>query len=71
MTCPACTARRFHTDKERADFHPLAGHGYTKEQGWTHPDAKAAHDRDVETARIKQAELDAQAKQKLKQPLNA
>lgn len=56
--CPACAARRVHTDLERTIYHPLAGHGYTKEQGWTHPTAKAAHDREVVDAQLKQAILD-------------
>lgn len=35
--CPACLAQRIHTDPERAQFHPDAGHGFTKEHGWTKP----------------------------------
>lgn len=34
--CPACCGRRVHTEEEWKD-HPFAGHGYTKEHGWTHP----------------------------------
>lgn len=39
--CPACRQGRFHEGEWRV-FHPYAGHGYTKEQGWTHPDLRAA-----------------------------
>ncbi len=33
--CPACQERRQHTE---ADWrhHPLRGHGYTQETGWTY-----------------------------------
>jgi hypothetical protein len=41
MTCPACKLKRRHSDQEWEEFHPLAGHGYVKEQGWSHPDLKA------------------------------
>lgn len=34
--CAACVAHRCHTPAEWKN-HPLAGHGYTPEQGWTHP----------------------------------
>lgn len=33
--CPACQAKRQHTAGERTEFHPLAGHGYSPESGWT------------------------------------
>ena len=33
--CPACEARRRHTAEERREFHPLSGHGYSREVGWT------------------------------------
>lgn len=35
-TCPACEAKRQHTEAELKTYHPLAGHGYTSESGWTH-----------------------------------
>lgn len=34
-SCPACIAQRCHTDEEWKLLHPGAGHGYTKEGGWT------------------------------------
>lgn len=36
--CPACRHFRLHSDDEQRAFHPMAGHGYAKEVGWTHPD---------------------------------
>lgn len=39
--CPACQKSRLHSDEERKTFHPLAGHGYTRETGWSHPQLKA------------------------------
>lgn len=38
-SCPACQSDRHHTGPEWA-HHPLAGHGFTKEQGWTHQTLK-------------------------------
>lgn len=35
--CGACMGERLHTDAEW-EHHPFAGHGFTKEQGWTHSD---------------------------------
>ena len=40
--CPACEAHRVHSPEEWREFHPLAGHGYTRESGWTHEVLKAA-----------------------------
>ena len=37
-TCPACKVKRIHKPEELFKFHPLAGHGYTREQGPSHPD---------------------------------
>lgn len=51
-TCAACMGERLHTAEEWKN-HPLAGHGYTKESGWSHPDAKLAHDRDAEREAMK------------------
>jgi hypothetical protein len=39
---------RCHTEEEWKN-HPLAGHGFNG-SAWTHPDAKAAHDAEVEAA---------------------
>ena len=39
--CAACMARRCHTDEENRAHHPFSGHGYTKEQGWSHPQLAA------------------------------
>lgn len=33
--CPACIGERCHTPEEWLR-HPMAGHGFTFEQGWTH-----------------------------------
>jgi len=41
--CKACRDRRCHTELEKRKFHPLMGHGYTPETGWTHPDAELLH----------------------------
>jgi len=35
--CPGCLAQRVHTDEETLRYHPWSKHGYTKEQGYTHP----------------------------------
>ena len=39
MTCKACRDHRCHTKVEWRN-HPLAGHGFTPETGWTHPEAE-------------------------------
>jgi hypothetical protein len=41
--CPACQKSRLHSDEEWKTFHPLAGHGYTRDGGvgWSHPQLKA------------------------------
>jgi hypothetical protein len=44
MDCPACAAQRLHSQLEWNTHHPYRGHGYTREQGWTHPDLKAEAD---------------------------
>jgi hypothetical protein len=36
--CPACQEKRLHTPLELRQYHHFAGHGMTKEQGWSHPD---------------------------------
>lgn len=46
IDCAACQERRCHTAEEWKN-HPLAGHGYTPETGWTHPEAQRAHEREV------------------------
>lgn len=35
--CPACAAKTLHTAEDWLN-HPYAGHGYTREWGWTHKD---------------------------------
>lgn len=37
VTCPACLERRVHTEEEWK-HHKYRTHGFTPEQGWTHPD---------------------------------
>lgn len=59
MNCPACAAGTYHTQQEFKDFHPLAGHGYTREQGWSHPDLEQAA---VEKAKAEQAKKPSEAK---------
>lgn len=44
--CPACKTGKQHTEDEWKAFHPLAGHGFTKEQGFSSALAKAAHEED-------------------------
>lgn len=39
--CAACQNKRLHT-AEDWENHPLAGHGYTREQGFSHPELAAA-----------------------------
>ena len=34
--CRACLQKRLHTAEEWAN-HPMAGHGYTKQTGYSHP----------------------------------
>jgi hypothetical protein len=36
--CPACAGKRLHAPEEWRDHHPYAGHGSTREQGYSHPD---------------------------------
>lgn len=38
MRCEACALKRYHTPEEWAN-HPMAGHGFVKETGWSHPQA--------------------------------
>lgn len=35
--CPACKLGTQHTSMDWA-YHPFAGHGFTKEMGWSHPE---------------------------------
>jgi len=51
-TCAACTGERCHTAEEWKK-HPLAGHGYSKETGWTHPEAERLHAVELEAANAK------------------
>lgn len=39
--CPACIAGRYHEPEEVAAHHPMSGHGFTKETGWSHELLKA------------------------------
>lgn len=40
VNCPACKNKRMHNKVEWAKYHPFAGHGYNKEQGWSYPRSK-------------------------------
>jgi len=33
--CPACRAKRMHSAAQILEYHPLAGHGYSPQTGWT------------------------------------
>lgn len=44
--CPACESQRVHTAEEWKN-HPFAGHGYVREQGWTHPDLEIEFNRSI------------------------
>jgi len=46
MDCPACAGQRLHTEPEWNEHHPYRGHGYTRESGWSHPELKAAVEKD-------------------------
>jgi hypothetical protein len=35
--CPACRAQRIHSENDWIN-HPLRGHGFTPETGWTYPE---------------------------------
>lgn len=41
--CAACQGRRLHTAREWGTWHPLAGHGFTREGGWTHTELEREH----------------------------
>jgi hypothetical protein len=47
--CPACIVRRLHTEEEWK-LHPFAGHGFTKEQGYTHPRLAELAEEDRQTS---------------------
>ena len=51
--CGACVMKRIHTEVEKELYHPLAGHGYIKELGWTNKEAERLHH--VERAKGQQA----------------
>ncbi len=51
MNCKACRDHRCHTKVEWRN-HPLAGHGFTPETGWTHPDAKRLSIEEHRTANV-------------------
>lgn len=61
--CPACTAQRVHTEQEWTN-HPTRGHGYTREQGWTHPQADVDHKAAVEKSKADAAQKQSEAKTK-------
>jgi hypothetical protein len=42
--CKACRDKRCHTELEKRKFHPLMGHGYSLETGWTHSEAQRLHE---------------------------
>jgi hypothetical protein len=44
MNCPACNEKRIHTAEERAEYHPLAGHGWMDGHGWTCREAQEEHE---------------------------
>lgn len=50
--CKACRDKRCHTNVEWRN-HPLRGHGYSLETGWTHPDAQRLHEEDRAAAEAK------------------
>jgi hypothetical protein len=52
--CHCCKAQkkrvvgRRHAPRECKRHHPLGGHGYLKERGWTDPEAERQHGLEVE-----------------------
>lgn len=48
--CTACPYKRQHTAEDWKS-HPLAGHGYSREVGWTCEAARVAYEQD-EAARV-------------------
>ena len=52
MSCPHChNEPRFsgpHPEGMLKLHHPLAGHGFAPETGWTHPEAKRLHEEEAE-----------------------
>jgi hypothetical protein len=57
--CAACAEKRLHTPEEWKN-HPYAGHGYTPEQGWTHPALKAEADASAKAAAERPRSADAE-----------
>lgn len=51
--CPVCQAGKHHTKAETRKYHPLVGHGYTPESGWTSPEAKKAFEENEEERKKK------------------
>lgn len=39
--CPDCKTGHWHSAENRRLYHPLAGHGFVKELGWTYDKEKA------------------------------
>lgn len=50
VDCTACTLGVVHNAYEVRVYHPFAGHGYSPETGWTHPDLeKEAKEKGITT----------------------
>lgn len=47
LKCPACVGKRQHTDNDWWEWHHLAGHGFTKEHGFSSEGARLAHEQDA------------------------
>jgi hypothetical protein len=41
LLCPSCKNKTLHTKEHWVKYHPYAGHGYTIDHGWSHPDLQA------------------------------
>lgn len=50
LKCPACKKGYQHTEGQWQLFHPLAGHGYTKEQGFSSEGARLAYEQDAKNS---------------------
>jgi hypothetical protein len=50
MSCPACKNKRQHATEDWVN-HPLAGHGFAPELGWTCPEAEQAHNEGATTVK--------------------
>ena len=54
--CPACSVKRLHSEEDWKN-HPLAGHGFVKEQGWSCDEARIAFEIEVQTREAKSLQL--------------